>query len=163
MFVRKTTEKDIPRILKIEQEAISPPWTQDALLSEIYKDDSFFVVAVDGVSDAGIAVSGVSDVSDAEVGDSHILGFAILRQVGDDGELLQIAVDISARHKGVGDLLIKAVLEHAKENGFNSVFLEVRKSNEAAVQLYEKRGFKSIRIRRDYYINPVEDALVMVR
>jgi len=139
------TENDIQRILEIEQEAISPPWTHGALLSEMYKKDSYFIVAVD------------ERLSPA------IVGFAILRCVGDDGELLQIAVDKAQRRGGVGDLLMIAALEYARENALNSVFLEVRRGNTAAVGLYKKHGFNSVRIRKDYYSDPVEDASVMVK
>jgi len=140
------SEKDIPRIYEIEQEAISPPWSLGALMGEIEKD-SFFIVAVD----------------DAPIDDALIVGFAILRQVGDDGELLQIAVDKSLRQSGVGDLLMAEIQEHASTKAFNSVFLEVRRSNAAAIALYKKHGFKQVRVRKDYYEDPVEDALIMVK
>jgi len=139
------TENDMQRILEIEQEAISPPWTHGALLGEMYKQDSYFVVAVD------------ERLSPA------VIGFAILRCVGDDGELLQIAVDKAQRREGAGDLLIMAALEYAREKALNSVFLEVRRGNTAAVGLYKKHGFNSVRTRKDYYSDPVEDAVVMVK
>jgi len=138
-------EEDLPRILEIEQDAISPPWTHGALLSAMYKDDSIFFVAIDGLS-----------------ADGDVVGFAVFRQVGDDGELLKIAVDKSARGKGFGDLLMNAVLEKAKDNAFPSIFLEVRSSNTAAIRLYEKHGFSTVRVRKNYYNYPVEDAIVMI-
>jgi len=143
--ITPATENDIQRILEIEQEAISPPWTHGALLSELYKEDSYFVVAVE------------ERLSPA------VVGFAILRCVGDDGELLQIAVEKAQRRGGVGDLLMMAALEYARENVLGSIFLEVRKGNTAAVALYKKHGFSSVRIRKDYYSDPVGDAVVMVK
>jgi len=136
------TEDDMSRILEIEQESISPPWTHGALLSEIFKDDSFFAAAVE---------------------DGKALGFVILRHLQDEGEILQIAVDKAARQRGIADLLMTAAFEYVKENSLKSVFLEVRKSNKAAICLYEKHGFKSLRQRKDYYSSPTEDAIVMVR
>ena len=141
------TEDEIDRILEIEHEAISPPWTHGSLLNEIYKEDSFFIVVVDKTGEPPPC----------------LMGFAILRHVGDDGELLQIAVDGSARRRGAGDLLMKAVLDYAKRTALKSVFLEVRKGNLAAVCLYRKHGFEAIRVRKGYYDDPVEDALIMVR
>jgi len=132
----------LSQILEIEQEAFSPPWTFESLLNEVGKEDSYFITAVDKLD---------------------LLGYAILRQVGDDGELLKIAVDKQTRCKGVGAFLMAAILEHAAEKAFESVFLEVRESNTAAVKLYEKYGFKVIRVRKDYYNDPVEDALIMNR
>ena len=140
--IRDATEADIPQILEIEQEAISPPWMHSTLLREIYNEDALFIVAADECSTCG---------------------FAILRQVGDDGELLQIAVCKSKRGGGIGGLLMKYVLGYAAEKTLSSVFLEVRKSNTAAVRLYEEHGFKSIRTRKAYYTDPIEDASVMMK
>ena len=114
------TENDMPLILEIKQEAISPLWTHGALLGELYKDDSYFVVAVESTC---------------------VIGFAILRQVGDDGELLQIAVDKNVRRRGTADMLMRAILEYVENNALKSVFLEARKSNTAAIALYKKLGF----------------------
>ena len=135
-------EENIHRILEIESEAISPPWSEKALFEELGRDDSYFIVAVNRPQ-------------------NNVAGFAILRQVGDDGELLQIAVDKSARRCGIGDVLIDAVLKYSEEKNYNSVFLEVRGSNDAAVRLYEKHGFSTVRVRKGYYYSPVEDAVVM--
>ena len=134
------TEDDIPQILEIEREAISPPWTHGTLLSEIYRDDSYFALA---------ALN------------EEILGFIIVRSMVDCGELLQIAVEKSKRRRGVADLLMHAVHDYAKKNALNPVFLEVRKSNAAAISLYTKHGYLLVRQRKDYYTEPVEDAMVM--
>ena len=160
--IRTASEADIPQILEIEQDAISPPWTHGFLLQAIYQEDSHFVVA----TACKLQIFDECNDSDTEKGSREkevIVGFAVLRQVGDDGELMQIAVDKSFRRSGVGDLLIGAILDHAHENSFESVFLEVRKSNTAAVGLYQKHGFTPVRTRKNYYTDPTEDALVMVR
>jgi len=145
--IRLVTEDDIPRILEIENEAFSPPWTHGSLLGEIYRDDSFFAVVDD--SEHRVPNSG------------FISGFVILRRMGDDGELLQIAVEKSARRSGIAGMLLETALLHARENGLKSVFLEVRRGNDAAVSLYKKHGFKTVRRRKGYYSDPVEDAFVM--
>ena len=157
------TENDIQRILEIEQEAISPPWTHGALLSEMYKKDSYFVVAVDESATSAIDIDDNASPTDNKHRSPAVVGFAILRRVGDDGELLQIAVDKAQRRGGVGDLLMIAALEYARENALGSIYLEVRRGNTAAVGLYKKHGFNSMRIRKDYYSDPVEDASVMVK
>ena len=175
-------EEDLPLILEIEHEAISPPWTHGALLSAMFKDDSIFLVAVDYADETRAAsVDAAADSSDENrvvsvdaIADSsldydgheptqRVVGFAVLRHVGDDGELLQIAVDKSVRGRGIGDMLMISVLDHVVECALDSLFLEVRKSNAAAVGLYKKHGFESVRVRKDYYHDPVEDALVMVK
>ena len=147
IVIKPAAEEHMPQILKIEQDAISPPWTHGALLNEIYETDSHFFVALDDPTPPSHSVA----------------GFSILRRVGDDGELLQIAVAKTARRSGIGDLLMKKTLDHARENRYKSVFLEVRRGNGAAMSLYRKHGFAALRTRRDYYCDPVEDAFVMVK
>ena len=141
-LVRAAVEEDMFGICCIEQASISPPWTQGALLSEIYNDDSLFALAVDK---------------------REILGFIILRCAADEGDLLQIAVDEKYRRCGIADLLMISSLSHAKENELQAVYLEVRKSNEGAIALYRKHGFRETGKRRDYYSDPIEDALVMAK
>ena len=138
--VVRATEDDIDWILELEREAISPPWTHGALLREMFKRDTYFVVAAR------------NDVK---------LGFIIMRIMVDCCELLQIAVKHCARRQGIADLLMCSMLAHARSNAINKIFLEVRKSNDAALSLYKKHGFKFVRRRSDYYTNPVEDALIM--
>ena len=149
VLIREATEADMDGILEIEREAIAPPWSHGALLGEIYREETFFAVACP----AGI---------DGTVG-AGTLGFIILRKIGSEGELLQIAVDKAARRMGVGDALMAAGLGHADGNSVEAVHLEVRRSNEAAAALYEKHGFLAMRVRKGYYSDPVEDAMVMVR
>ena len=141
LFVDDAAEGDIPRILEIERGAISPPWTHGALLGEIYREDSFFAVAA--------------------CSPRFLVGFAILRQMGSEGELLQIAVDKAARRRGAADALMASALRFARGRALESVFLEVRAGNAAALALYKKHGFKPVRTRKGYYSDPLEDAVVM--
>ena len=143
--IRKAIEDDLSQIFEIEKEATSPPWAYEAFLGELRRKDSFFIVVVD------------------DTAEGCVIGYAIIRQVGDDKELLKIAVKKSVRGNGIGDMLMSTVLDHAEENTHKAIFLEVRVGNIAATRLYEKYGFKSVRIRKDYYNNPYEDAIVMVR
>jgi len=145
VYIALATDVDVDRIVEIEQEAFSPPWTRGDFLSELEREDSFFIVAIEKAEEP-----------------SPCLGFAVVRQVGDDGELLKIAAFKGVRRCGVGDLLMNAVLGHASEKAFKSVFLEVRSSNAPAIALYEKHDFMPLRTRKDYYDNPTEDAVVMV-
>ena len=139
-MIRLAAEEDIPRVLEIEHESISPPWTHGGLLSEVYREDSFFALLVC---------------------DEKVSGYIALRCMEDEGELLKIAVAIEARRRGIADELMKAALSYAGKNGISSIYLEVRKSNEAAVSLYRKHGFKQTGLRKNYYTEPIEDALIM--
>ena len=139
-ITRVATEEDMPRILEIERDAISPPWSHGGLLSEIYKDDSFFALAVEN---------------------DMILGFIIMRHMDEDSELLQVAVDSAYRRRGIADLLMESALFWACDCGVGIVYLEVRKSNEAAIMLYEKHGFIQSGCRKEYFTDPLEDAIIM--
>ena len=90
-----------------------------------------------------------------------VKGFVVLRRMGDEGELLQVAVDRGARRGGVADALMASALRFAESHALGSVFLEVRKGNEAALALYKKHGFEPVRTRKGYYSDPTEDAVVM--
>jgi len=140
--VRTAGAHDVPRILEIMRASISPVWTKTTIQSELEKNDSLFLVAIAG----GI-----------------VAGFAVVRQVGDDGELLQIAACSSSRRVGVGNTLMCAILNYATEKNYEAMHLEVRSGNIAAIKLYEKHGFIKVRVRKDYYDAPLEDAIVMVR
>jgi len=139
--VRNAIPEDIPRILEMFNESITPVWSQSAIQAELEKSDSFFLVAVC----------------------DEVVGFAVIRQVGDDGELLQIATCPTVRRTGVGDALLCAVIGFAAKEKYKNLHLEVRKSNEPAINLYKKHGFERVRTRTDYYNSPPEDAIVMVR
>jgi len=145
--IRNAARQDVPRILEIFNESVSPVWTQDTIQGELEKNDSLFLVAV----------------KSTEKQVPCVVGFAVFRQVGDDGELLQIATCKTARRKGVADKLMCAVLDYSTQKKYESIHLEVRFSNKPAINLYEKHGFKTVRIRKDYYTSPTEDAIVMVK
>ena len=88
------------------------------------------------------------------------LGFGIVR-ILDDAEIILIGVDARYRQKGTGGILLDRLVSTAAEQGAGAVFLEVRRSNAAAVSMYEKAGFAVERIREAYYSQPAEDAVIM--
>jgi ribosomal-protein-alanine N-acetyltransferase len=141
-------EKDIPAILELERAAFTLPWTEGTLLCEIGRDEAYFALAVE---------------DGCEAGQHEVLGFCILHKVSDEAELYQIAVSEASRRQGIAGMLMEAALEYAEENGVNAVFLEVRKSNTAAFCLYKKYGYQTVGRRKNYYDNPVEDAVIMER
>ena len=87
-----------------------------------------------------------------------LIGYLAWRPVSpDEREVLQMEVDAVYRRQGVGRAMLKALLS----DGAATIFLEVRMSNSAARKLYESMGFTEIGIRREYYNNPMEDAIVL--
>lgn len=90
-----------------------------------------------------------------------VLAYSVLRVVSDEAELEVICTAENARKRGLGDRLMKAMLDCAREKGCSVMFLEVRDGNAAAIALYEKNGFVQIYTRKNYYRFPTEDARIM--
>ncbi len=80
----------------------------------------------------------------------------------DEGQITNIAVHPDHRRKGLGAAILHSLLRHAKDAKLESVSLEVRVSNTAAIHMYEKAGFVEMGRRKGFYQKPTEDALVMV-
>lgn len=90
-----------------------------------------------------------------------IHGFAILRILGEEAELLLIAAAKECRSRGIGTALLTRLIELSRVRGAKQIFLEVRAGNTPAIRLYHKLGFREIGLRRRYYHAPEEDALLM--
>ena len=91
--------------------------------------------------------------------EAGIQGFLVARQIDANWEIENIAVANPLRCRGFGTFLLRQVLDQAKARGAEAVFLEVRESNVAARNLYEKMAFVATGRRRDYYREPLEDAI----
>lgn len=89
----------------------------------------------------------------------QIVAFAIWQTVLDEAELHLILTDIAHRRQGYGEKLIQSFIHQNAH--IKKIVLEVRQSNTAAINLYQKQGFKQIGERRDYYMFPLENALIM--
>ncbi|MCR5214281.1 MAG: ribosomal protein S18-alanine N-acetyltransferase [Eubacterium sp.] len=92
--------------------------------------------------------------------DGKVVGYIIYSDVQGEAELQRIAVDKSYRRRGIADTLMRDMLSELEESGAERVMLEVRAHNTSAISLYKKYGFKDIFIRKDYYHNPDDDALI---
>jgi ribosomal-protein-alanine N-acetyltransferase len=126
--------------MEIERTSFSVPWQRNTFDSLLRRNDTDLVGAErDGV----------------------LAGYAICWTILDEAELGNVAVAPEARGLGVGDTLVRAVLDRIRQRGVRACFLEVRESNLAAQRLYRQRGFEAVGRRRAYYSRPVEDALVM--
>ena len=120
MEIILANERHLDDIVRIERENFSLPWSRASFEEELYSGDSVFLAAVE---------------------DGRTLGFAILRAFDTEGEVFNIAVSGDARRRGTGGLLLKELLKNAAEKGVEKFFLEVRVSNEPAINLYKKYGF----------------------
>jgi ribosomal-protein-alanine N-acetyltransferase len=133
--------EDIPDILELEAETLSA-WSRKQLEDELEQPTGFqFVVRREG--------------------SEKIQAVLCVRIIADEAEILKLSVAEYARKKGLGDQLLDFVLRFYGEKGVKNCFLELRASNAAARSLYEKKGFFMVGSRKDYYEEPVEDAILM--
>lgn len=138
----KMTEEHMPRIMQIEQASFSVPWTEGAFLTELY--------------------SGFAEMYTA-LADGDIVGYCVMFLTSPEAEIHNIAVDKTARRLGIGRALMTRALEDAEKQGIERVFLEVRESNIPAQELYRSCGFESVGMRKNYYYDPTENAVIMQR
>ena len=94
------------------------------------------------------------------LGKDNIIGYIFTHKVDNDVQILNFAIDIAYQHQGYGEKLLYHVMDKLDE--YSSIFLEVRKSNFPAINLYLKFGFSELGIREKYY-NDGEDAIIMKR
>jgi ribosomal-protein-alanine N-acetyltransferase len=102
-------------------------------------------------------------VADVAPGITRLVGFFLARSILENLELLKIGVDPEYQNRGIGTQLLNAAFAEGARRGCLRCFLEVRKSNESAIDFYRIRKFRIAGERPDYYTDPVEDAWVMER
>lgn len=93
--------------------------------------------------------------------ESEVCGFLLVRIVADEMEILNLAVDPACRRRGIGSILLQAAKDWARQNKASQIHLEVRASNHAARKFYEAHGFRKSGLRPNYYLSPMEDALML--
>lgn len=134
------TIADLDEVYEIEKISFSMPWTKQMWMDEMIKSQiaNHLVARLDG----------------------KILGYAGFWLIIDEAEIVNIAVHPEYRRKGIGNLLLKELLNLAKTKEAKLVTLEVRETNESAKKLYSKSGFQLIAIRKKFYKDTNEDAFV---
>ena len=145
--IRKARKGDIDRIIDIERswQHLSH-WSIDSYY-RLLNDDSFtssFVAEIDG-----------------EKGRPSIVGFVIFHIAADVSEIYNIAVESAHARSGIGYELMRAAVNESGRRTARKVILEVRKSNNPAINFYLKFNFKITGDRKNYYSNPIEDAYIM--
>ena len=140
LTTRLMTAEDIGAVMEIETDSFSDPWSVGQFEAILKGNNQTVLVAEkDGV----------------------LLGFGVVMTVLDECEILQIAVRKTGRREGTGFYLLEKMLDLGKTRGAGMFYLEVRASNEPARKLYEKTGFSETGLRKNYYSNPTEDAVLM--
>ena len=140
------------KIAWLEAEIFSDSWSAESIEDTLRHDYNRIYYAA-GDSDRYDILTDIEDCSE----DKKILGYIIASYVGDETELLRIAVDNEKRKTGIGKSLMQSYLEDAGKICVSG-FLEVRAHNLPAKSLYEKTGYKKIATRKNYYREPLEDA-----
>lgn len=143
---RQMTAADIPAVQEIERECFLSCWSFEGYRDELSRNDSKAIIA--------------ENKSENEY---EIAGFIIARLITSvkEGEILNIAVRLEFRKRGIGTLLLKEIEGFFKLEGIRSIWLEVRKSNLTAQDFYRRNNFEFCGTRKNFYINPAEDALLM--
>lgn len=145
--IRSFRDEDFSRIMEIENSSFSDPWSESLMESSLGgKLYTMLVAEYDG------RLSGYINVC-AIPGESGLFN--------GDAEIMNLAVADEYRRRNIADELINSAVTVAKEKLCNKIFLEVRESNIPAIALYKKHGFENYGIRKNYYENPRENAILM--
>jgi len=139
--VREMLIDDLQQVMVIENANFAVPWTEMGFFSFLMRAEAMFLVAEDG---------------------NEIVGYCGLITVLDEGDITNVAVKQSRQGEGIGKLLVSELITRGAKAGVTTIHLEVRTGNEKAISLYQKMGFVQIGIRKNYYENPVEDAITMI-
>lgn len=139
--VRPMQVEDLERIMKIEQTSFSSPWSPMAFMSELKENEyaRYFCLEVDG----------------------QIAGYMGLWFILEEGHITNVAIAAEYRGRRWGEYLMRYVIQRMIAEGMERMTLEVRVSNLSAQRLYERLGFRKAGVRKGYYSDNREDALIM--
>ena len=140
MIITNLKDNHVSQVAQLEKLCFSDPWSENSVASELKNPLSLWLVAeVDGT----------------------VAGYVGSQTVMDETDMMNIAVHPDYRRQGIAIALIEALIDGLKQKGSHCLTLEVRASNENARSLYEKLGFCEVGIRKNYYRNPREDAIIL--
>jgi len=140
--IRRLSLADLPEIEVIEQRAYKTPWSRSMFASELAKGTSICLGAFEG---------------------DQLVGYVVNSRYVDAWHVMNVAVDPEFQRRGIASRLLERLFELTADDDGRGYTLEVRVSNKEAIKLYEKLGFERHGIRRGYYTDNREDALIMWR
>ncbi len=138
--VRPMRPADLADVMPIERRSFTAPWEESTFRGLMRRPSAALLVA--------------------EV-EGEVAGYSVMWFAADEGELGNLAVVPELRSQGLGLRLLRESISIASGRGIRSLYLEVRGTNAGARALYESVGFSVVGVRKDYYTEPVEDAIVM--
>ena len=140
MTVEIMNECHVSQIAELEKLCFQDPWSERSIASELENKLSLWLVALDNQKVVGY------------VGSQTVLG---------ETDMMNIAVHPDYRRQGIANQLILCLIARLTERGSHSLMLEVRVSNKPAISVYHHLGFVEVGVRKNYYRNPKEDALIL--
>lgn len=140
MIIRKMQESDLVQVASIEKANFSVPWSVESFRESISLEHTIYLVAEE---------------------EGNIMGYCGMYRVFNEGEIVNVAVAEAHRRKSVASRLLEQLFTQSEELQVDNFFLEVRESNQPAIQLYKKFGFSEAGIRKDFYEKPRENAIFM--
>ena len=144
MRIRHLQLRDLPAVEEIERESYATPWSRSMFAGELSKPSSICLGAYDDET-------------------RQLVGYLIVSRYVDAWHVMNVAVEPSRRRAGIATALLHRLFEVTAGDGRRGYTLEVRVSNRAAIELYQRLGFQARGIRRGYYTDNREDALIMWR
>lgn len=141
-MIRKMTERDLDEVVRIEQESFPVPWSREAYMGELKNTFATYLVC------------------DYE---GEVAGYGGIWTVFEEAHITNIAVEKRFRGMGMGRRLMEELEKVAREKNALRIILEVRPSNEVGRRLYQSMGFVETSIRRAYYSDNGEDAIIMAK
>ncbi|MGE5449852.1 MAG: ribosomal protein S18-alanine N-acetyltransferase [Methanomassiliicoccales archaeon] len=140
--IRSMQESDLDQVMLIEQVAFPTPWSKQSYEGELINQfATYYVIDIEG----------------------EIAGYGGIWCVFEEAHITNVAVAPAHRRQGLGRVLMEALLERARIKEASRVYLEVRPSNLAAINLYRGFGFLPGGVRRGYYTDNQEDALLLIK
>ena len=141
MDIRRSRPDDADQIVAMEGSIFADPWGQKDIFSYICSENGMCFTATD---------------------ESGVVGYIIGTKIPPEGEIYRVAVRPDKRQRGIGYRLLSYCLKTERGSRVESVFLEVRSQNTPARALYKAYGFTELGVRKNYYQNPTDDAIVMI-
>lgn len=140
LAIRRMRQDDVPFVAELEKQTFTDAWSENALLETLAQKQTILLTAFE---------------------DKKLIGYVILYYVLEEGEIARIAVSPEHRRQGVGARLLLELESLCMDNGISKLLLDVRESNTSAYAFYEDHGFVKDGIRKNFYTEPKENAILM--
>ena len=164
--IKKDQQEYIPQIALLESEIFPDPWSEKSIQETLENSQARIWAVISRPTSeqtdcpTAIDVTGHS-TEPVTTPSAQLLGYVIFYYVLDEGEIARIATSSAHRRQGLAARLLGKMRTFSQEENITRWLLDVRKSNEPAIQFYEAAGFARDGVRKNFYANPVEDAILM--